>query len=185
MKKLLIIHVLCFLTACKAQQTVYDLQTPYYDVVAGNRYIKDINNIRDRIVGTWSAVHNGNTFEITLSKLDNYSPGSPGSTMTEDIVIGTYTYTDATGNILASYNGSAYGNNLYKLALFYESYFLPADHYSIIIKDVVSTVGMRGEFILTSPTTASWELRVIPGVKLGGVPSDQFSLPRSLVLTKQ
>ena len=67
MKQIIIVAIICFTTACKAQTPEYTLGVPR-DNTPDGCYVKDNNHILDKFVGTWRLNQNGNVFTVTLTK---------------------------------------------------------------------------------------------------------------------
>ncbi len=177
MKNIILISFIISFISCKSQ-TIYNLGTTPENRVSDNYYIKDIDNYHDGIVGTWKWQDGDSSFEITLQEFERYSESiAPNQYM--DRVFGKYKYIE-NGITVAEVNEIGVFIN-FKLTLIFQT----PTKYAIVIRDVVSSKGKVGEFILTSPTTAIMELWDSQGVKVGTETGIDFALPTSLTLTKQ
>ncbi|MCV9934691.1 hypothetical protein OIU80_20615 [Flavobacterium sp. LS1R47] len=101
MKKIIIIAILivCNLS-CKAQSTVPIEKLAEYLRVEGGipesvTYLKDVNGIRDKYVGTWRGNYNGKNYELVFSKVTTKT-----SRTTQDGLIMRYLITDTSGAVL-------------------------------------------------------------------------------------
>ncbi len=176
MKHFFLIIVFSFIS-CKGQ-TIYNLGTTSENRVSDNYYIKDIDNHHDGIVGTWKWQDGNSSFEIILQEFERYSE-SIAPNQYRDRIFGKYKYIK-NGVTIAEVNEIEVFVNS-KLTLIFQTPTI----YVITIRDLVSSKGKAGDFILTSATTALWELKDIEGIKVGTETGIDFALPTSLTLTKQ
>ena len=100
MKKLLILGFIVLTTlSCKAQILPLEDVLKYID--AGNgipkniTYIKDVNNVLDKYVGTWKGTYNNRSYEFRIVKVTN----KPGR-ITEDRLLMRYVISDVNGTIV-------------------------------------------------------------------------------------
>ncbi len=176
MKHFFLIIVFSFIS-CKSQ-IIYDLGTTPENMVSDNFYIKDLNNHHNTIIGVWKWQDGNSSFEITLQEFEHYSE-SITPNQYRDEIYGKYKYVK-NGITIAEVNEIEVFIN-FKLSLIFQTPI----NYAITIGDVVSSKGKAGDFILTSATTALWELKDIEGIKVGTETGIDFALPTSLTLTKQ
>jgi len=177
MKKIGLLLFYMLALGCKSQ-TIYNITQPSEDrTISENYYIKDINNYNDAFVGTWRWENGNSMFEITFEEFEMYSdPLAP--TIYRDDIYGKYKYIENGITIAEAPTVETFTN--YKVSLGYSS----PTTYSILIKDIISTIAKKGTLTLTSPNTAILELRDIGGVKVGFVPNGEFRLPTNITLTK-
>ena len=103
MKSILKLFTLFIFICCKAQVLPLENIIPvedYFDYstdVPDGAYIKDINNLFDKYIGTWVGVHDGKNYELVVI---GYTESYLG--ITEDKLIIKYKITDLSGNILAN-----------------------------------------------------------------------------------
>ena len=73
MKNILLTLFILTTLSCKAQLTVYNIDTPPEDrTVTDNYYYKDIDNHHDAIVGVWKWEEDNTSFEMTLQQFEQY-----------------------------------------------------------------------------------------------------------------
>ncbi|MCC9071174.1 hypothetical protein LNQ49_06150 [Flavobacterium sp. F-65] len=101
MKKIIIICILIICNlSCKAQSTVPIEKLAEYmreekDVPESITYLKDVNGIRDKYVGTWKGNYNGKNYELVFQKKT-----TSDDRLTEDGLIMRYLITDVNGTVL-------------------------------------------------------------------------------------
>ena len=182
MKHFLIITIFATAFSCKAQ-TIINNENFRNVNLPNDAYIKDINNNHDTVVGTWLwENNNGSSFELVIEESEMYPDPLPSSNQYWDELFGKYRYVqnyDEKINVL---------NNTYSpyTAPFHMTIETP-QKYILTIGDLSTGKVFKGEFILTSPTTATMELQMTEGLKIiePGQPDLPFSLPTSMTLTKQ
>jgi hypothetical protein len=195
---LFIIINICMLLNCRAQgvigsgisdetlQPEYFIDDlPVYNLVAipgymtNSRYyyIKDIDNHHDDIVGVWKWQDRNDFFEFTVEEFE-METYYEDTTEYHDRLYGKYKYV-VNNNIISEVSQIESWPSM-KLIFFYES---PTE-YKVMIKDIVSDTHKVGQFIFTSPTTATMVLRNSEGVKINYGNGQDFALPTNLVLTK-
>ncbi len=179
MKHILLALFIVSTLSCKAQLTVYNIDTPPENrTVTDNYYYKDIDNHHDAIVGVWRWEDGNTSFEMTLQEFEQYSyPISPNIYL--DAVYGKYTYIE-NGQTIVNITEIETFVNL-KLSLGFRS---PTE-YGVVIGDPTSETNKVGEFILTSPTTATMRLWDSEGVKINYGNGQPWALPTYFELTKQ
>lgn len=179
MKSVLLLLITLCVLSCKAQLTVYNIDTPPEQrTVTDNYYYKDIDNHHDAIVGVWSWEEGNNSFEMTLQEFEQYSDPITPNIYSDDIY-GKYTYTENGETIIDLTEIQTFVN--VKLALGFRS---PTE-YTVVIKDPISDTNKIGEFILTSPTTATMRLWNSEGVKINYGNGQPWALPTYFELVKQ
>ena len=74
MKQIIIlISLLLTFYSCKAQVIPIENFHDYPDDIPNGAYIKDVNNLLDKYIGTWKGNYQGDTFEFRIVKLkDNF-----------------------------------------------------------------------------------------------------------------
>ena len=92
--------VLASALSCRAQSVIplegfkdYDQELP------DNAYVKDLNNIRDKFVGTWSGTHDNKNYVFEIEK---YTRNSENRGLKFDNLRMRYKITDASGNVIAN-----------------------------------------------------------------------------------
>ena len=183
MKNILIILILAtFSISCKAQ-TVINNET-FRDIdLPSNAYVKDINNNHDAIVGTWKWLSpNGDEFELVIEETEMYPDPHPEINQFWDEVHGKYKYVENGIEKVNVLNNNYSPDN----APFSMSIENPLE-YRVLISDLSTNKTFKGEFKLISSTTATIEFRMMEGLKIvdPSQPNLPFSLPTSMILTKQ
>jgi hypothetical protein len=102
MKNLIYIFSLLLALTTQAQSVIYTLG----DYISANprppagKYIKDINNLLDKFVGTWKFEQNGKSLEITLQKIIK---APVGDSFTDELQ-GTFVYKENNVEIVNTQN---------------------------------------------------------------------------------
>ena len=101
MKKLFLILTLLYYAHSTAQQTV-SLETMALcrsnpETCPDAQYVKDVNNLLNKYVGTWKGTLEGNNYEFNFIKKENVARGSDSQW---DMLIGRVKITHQNGNIL-------------------------------------------------------------------------------------
>jgi hypothetical protein len=101
MKKILILgFIILSNLSCKAQ-TILQLEEVAKYLDSGNgipkniTYIKDVNNILDKYVGTWKGTYNNRNYEFRILKITNKT-----GRITEDRLLMRYVISDSNGTII-------------------------------------------------------------------------------------
>lgn len=89
MKNIVIALILITSLSCKAQSPIIAITDKTQPNIT-NAYYKDINNIMDDFVGTWSYVNGNTNFTIELKKVEAYY----NNTYYRDRLVGEYKYID-------------------------------------------------------------------------------------------
>jgi len=186
MKTQLIIIALLFTTlSCKAQSPVINQTTYDVDQRQDGMYLKDIDNILGRFVGTWKWIDGNSSFEIVFTKGEMVE--FPYGTY-YDIIIGTYKYIRngilIVDNLSQSYQGYAYPIS---------GGFEQTNHnrLNVGVIDYIKHKNATGYFELlsgTSPEQAKWYVQGHGRILVDGEPSNQgFTLPsyEEIILVKQ
>lgn len=112
MKRKHILGILVFILtiSCKAQ-TIIPLENEYlyYNTENGvppNSYLKDINHLLDKFVGTWKGTYNGRRFELRIIK---NTKTTTNDNITFDRLLIRYIIIDTNGTILE--NSTSFTNN--------------------------------------------------------------------------
>lgn len=100
MKKTLILGFIILLNlSCKAQILPVENKVNYINTENGIpkniTYIKDVNNILDKYVGTWKGTYNNRNYEFIILKITN----KPGR-ITEDRLMMRYVISESNGTII-------------------------------------------------------------------------------------
>ncbi|MCV9934692.1 hypothetical protein OIU80_20620 [Flavobacterium sp. LS1R47] len=150
MKKIIIIGflIVCNLS-CKAQSIVPIEKLGEYmreekDVPESVTYLKDVNGIRDKYVGTWRGTYNGRNYEVTFTKKVTTYDG-----LTEDRLAMRYLITDTSGAVLedtrAESDDSPYTAN---------SYYFDKTYFVLTYEGRQTQCGQGGElFVLSTKNT--------------------------------
>jgi hypothetical protein len=126
MKKIIILGILivCNLS-CKAQSIVPLEKLAEYiheekDVPESVTYLKDVNGIRDKYVGTWKGNYNSKNYELVFEKRTTSE-----DRLTEDGLIMRYLITDTSGAVLEDTRGES-DNSPYTAESYYfdKTYFV-------------------------------------------------------------
>jgi len=181
MKNIILAVLVISFVSCKAQMNIYPIGTGIGGIDQNQPYyVKDVNNHHEAIVGVWKWQDGNESFEITIQEFEmyTYAPASYG--VYRDMLFGKYKY-ELDGEIICETTEILpfpSGN----LALTYGS---PIEYF-IQIKDVISLKRRVGEFKLINSTTASWQLWISEGLKVGFPETGiDFLLPTGMFLTKQ
>lgn len=178
MKKILFTVLILTTISCRAQLTIYNIDTPPTErTVTDNYYYKDINNHHDAVVGIWRWENGNNSFELTLQEFEQYSdPLSPN--IYSDDIYGKYTYIENGQTIVNIQEIGTFTSLKFSLG------FVNPTEYNVVIKDPVSDTNKVGTFEITSPTTAVMKLWNSEGVKINYGNGQPWSLPTYFELTK-
>ena len=90
MKKITTIFALFALFSCKAQQIIVPLGSDNDALDSPNYYIKDVNSLLDKYVGTWKYTNSNTEVTIVLKKEIHYATSN--NTYYEDLLVGEYQY---------------------------------------------------------------------------------------------
>jgi len=188
------INIISFVTvilltlSCKAQTPIINQSTYHPDQGQDGMYLKDINNILDRFVGTWKWEEGNSSFEIifVIEEMVHNIPGKYYS----DKIVGKYKYIEngvlITDNLSQNYQG--YGHPI-NGSFNQDSY----NHLDVGFIDSVNNRGGSGYFELiegTNPQQAKWWVSVRgKGIRLPSDPpiNPNVSLPfnTEIILVKQ
>ena len=99
MKKTFIILITVMsIMSCKAQIIPIEDHINYYDneiEIADGAYIKDVNNLLPKFIGTWLGNYNNKNYEFVITKITDNFLG-----ISNDILQMRFKITDANGNII-------------------------------------------------------------------------------------
>ena len=100
MRNVLSIVIIFLLLSCKAQTIAIE---DFQDYVKQNKhgllnggYIKDVNNVLDKFVGTWKGTQNSKNYEFVIVKVTKND-----GVLKEDKLLMRYKITDSNGVIIA------------------------------------------------------------------------------------
>ena len=97
MKNILMTLIVCNTIFISAQTIPVEGYVDYkYDIPDG-AYIKDVNNVLDKFVGTWTGTYDQKNYSFFVTKVKMYFDYVK---FTEDILLMRYTITDAGGNTI-------------------------------------------------------------------------------------
>ena len=101
-KHILGLLVILLTFSCKAQQTIIPLENHYlyYNKEEGippNSYLKDVNHLLDKFVGTWKGTYNGRSFELRITTNTRIITDSNNSF---DSLLVRYIIKDVNGTVL-------------------------------------------------------------------------------------
>lgn len=96
MKKTVVL-ILLIILSCKSKIIKVENFENYNSDLPDGAYIKDVNNVLDKYVGTWKGVFEGNNYEFRIIKKteDNLD-----LKYKEDLLLMRYKITDSSGNII-------------------------------------------------------------------------------------
>ena len=100
MKKILILGFIILMNlSCKAQILPVENKINYINSENGIPrniiYIKDVNNVLDKYIGTWKGIYNNRNYEFSIVKITN----KPGR-ITEDRLMMRYVISESNGTII-------------------------------------------------------------------------------------
>jgi hypothetical protein len=100
MKKILF-TLFCFLAiiSCKAQIIAVEDFKDYPNELPDGAYIKDVNNVLSKFVGTWKGVYDNKNFEFKITKYTRVSEIRP---LKFEKLLMRYKITDNLGNIIVN-----------------------------------------------------------------------------------
>lgn len=177
MKYIITLIAIFSIVSCKSQ-TIYNLSTAS-DIKGENYYVKDIDNHYDAVVGTWKWEQGNSSFTITFQEFEKYN-FPDFSTIYYDEIFGKYTYIK--DRIIIAEVPLISGFPDFAINLSYKT----PTKYSAFIRDISTNKSKTGEFILTSPTTATLKLWGTQGLTIIAPNNTQeFALPTNIILTKQ
>lgn len=113
MKKIIILSLIIIANlSCKAQQIIPVEKAIDYRLaengIPDNTYLKDVNNLLDKYVGTWIGTYDNKTYEFRINKfVNNYSGGTK-----EDVLLMRYIITNANGTQIENTTTLSDDNNL-------------------------------------------------------------------------
>lgn len=120
MKKTVILgFILFFAIACKAQQTTSYTIVPvekvieYMDAntkIPDNTYLKDVNHLLDKYVGTWKGTYNNINYTFIITKITT-DYANVHLKLQEDRLLMNYIITDASGKTIANSTVAAPNND--------------------------------------------------------------------------
>ncbi|QMU65980.1 MAG: hypothetical protein GKR88_17985 [Flavobacteriaceae bacterium] len=100
MKKIIFILTSVFITySCKAQIIAVEDFENYNQELPDNAYIKDINNILDKYVGTWKGIYDSKSYEFKVIKV---TENNTDLKYKEDLLLMRYKITDSSNNVIES-----------------------------------------------------------------------------------
>jgi hypothetical protein len=151
MKNILIgLIVLLTTLSCKAQViAVEDFENHNQDLEDG-AYIKDINNVLDKYVGTWTGTYSSKNYEFTIIKFtENNTNGSLNYKV--DLLLMKYKITDSTGTELVNTLGFS-NDNMFVIR---GDYVTSNDTYVLSYQGLDTECGQNGTIYISISNAAS------------------------------
>ena len=99
MNNIIIILVLAIsIASCKAQIIAVEDYKAYTQELEEGAYIKDINNVLDKFVGTWKGTYNNKNYEFIITKNTENFKYRPS--IREDLLLMRYKITESSGSVI-------------------------------------------------------------------------------------
>jgi hypothetical protein len=186
MKKTLFIGLLILSTiGCKAQIIAVESFNNYSNDLPDGAYIKDVNNVLGKFIGTWKGTYNNNNYQFRIVK---YTRISSVRNLKFDKLLIRYKITDTNGTIIEDttsvLNDSPYIIN--------GSYYETNGTYVLHYQGRLYECGQNGDLFITVNSTNTTKMRLglyVDGDMIGDCPNGpaQQILPTTggMELTKQ
>jgi hypothetical protein len=191
MKNTILLLVTILSISCKAQQT-YSLSNYDSKNLKNNNYIKDIDGILNKFVGSWVWENTTTKLTIVFTKKEHWNPNN-FSNFFEDIIVGNYQLEENGITVINTLGHLS--DNLYDFDNFPNILTninqAPFGSLRVRIFDILKSKRCQGNFdiidVNTSPLTAHWEIFDIETFYPDGSPPrlPEHSIPTDIILTKQ
>ena len=188
MKKTLIIGYLFMIAlSCKAQGIVAVEKNYYFrdnnKGIPSGTYLKDVNNLFDKYVGTWKGTYNNREYTFYITKYTDYRKD-----VTEDEILVRYLITNPDGSVVEDIRSDTDdGDYIISGDMFSKN----ADYYYMIYAGREAHCGQTGTLVLRPKSPTLLKVSLIPEKILldpaecpNGRPAQLFPLD-GFILTKQ
>lgn len=182
MRKVIItISIILTTLSCKAQQTL-PLETKFENEVPAGTYLKDVNGLLDKYVGTWKGTNGNKNYTFTVTKYKDEFRG-----VFSDILTIRYLITSNTGAVLEDTRSLLNENNLVIRGLYFGANF---GYYVLGYVGTDAKCGQSGDlFISTSKDNKQMKLYLAASQDLidgsNCTKVEQILPTKSMFLTKQ
>jgi hypothetical protein len=192
MKKYIILFILITSISCKSQ-TTYSLSNYDTSVLKDNNYIKDLDGLLDKFVGTWKWIDstNPNTYLIVQFEKVEHWNASNTRVFYKDLILGNYKYVvngvEITNTLNYNSNDIHSNNHPVIISSIGKS---PFKNLSISMRDVLISKTCNASFeilnLTETPLSAHWKMTNKEHFDHGGNPQpSEFSIPSDVILIKQ